>query len=148
MAVKPYDVHIKLAPKGKLHTFTIDTLQVWIKRANEKVVWWADGCDVQVTFKKGSPFASANFAIGSGSSTGSGTNQIPVDAKYPYSLKITPNPPIALGAHGNMGSFTIDPEVVVDDNGPPNGGRRTKKARGRKPAKKKSGKKRAVRTRR
>lgn len=129
----------------------IDPVDVWIKKNNEQVQWDAEGCDVTATMKGSNPFNSNGYTSPKGTKDGkTGSPWDKTQAAYAYTLTITPNPAAALGTNGNLAVITVDPQIIVDDNGPPAGGtmpvkphkpKGSKKAAQKKAAKKKVAKK-------
>ena len=122
---------------------TIDPVSQWIKTGGEEVVWTSDKADLSVNFNKnGCPFSSAAFFGPKGTDLCASAEPVnTTERSYAYSITITPNPAIGQGPHGNLAPIVLDPEVVIDESGPPGG----KKAAKKKAAKKKPAKKKAAR---
>ncbi len=134
------------------YKLVIDPIDVWIKKNNEQVQWDAVNVDLQVTMDPATnPFASNGFQSPHGTKNGkSGAPQNTVGGAYKYTLTITPNPAINLKTNGPIVTFDVDPQVVIDDSGPPQPGHKksAKKKGQKKSAKKKGAKKAARRTKR
>ena len=128
-------VKVSIDPVGNSgrYKLTVSPLTVWIKTAGEQVVWESDEADLTVSFaKNGTPFSLTQFSANASTqnaASGEPNHLLPNQRVYSYYLTIVPNPAIANGKYGNMGPITIDPDVVVDDAGPPEGGARKKAAR-------------------
>jgi len=131
-------VTISLTKKANgTYKLVVDPIDIWIKTAAEEITWKSTGADVQASFDKdGCPFSQQQFFSPVGTELGATGEPVTTgERKYAYKLVITPNPPIALGNHGDMRPIVIDPEGVLDDGGPPGSGRRrraSKKRRARK----------------
>jgi len=141
----PVEVSI-LGPDKHSKTLKVVPHRIKVKTTNEEVVWTARGGDIEVDFNyaEGSPFASTNFTATDGNSVSSGTAINLTQPKvYRYTLTIS---------RPGFNDITIDPEVGMDDSGPPGPhmkphGKKAAKKKGtskkgaRKSASKKSGKK-------
>jgi hypothetical protein len=121
----PSPKKVKISLKKKANgtwKLVVDPVDVWIKRTTQEVVWKAENVDVKAALDKpeGSPFSKREFKSGAGTEDGkTGEPTVATQRKYRYTLTITPNPPIPLRTHGNLAKIILDPEIVVDDSGPP-----------------------------
>lgn len=89
----------------------VDPIRVVIQPTGEEVVWKCSGGRLDILFKYASPFAYSQMQASADVDLPSGEPITTTPGPYPYTLVITPDD----------GGFpvTVDPQVDIDDPGPP-----------------------------
>jgi len=131
---------IRVSVSIKPNKLKVSPIRVTIQPTGEEVVWKCSGGRLDILFNKvTSPFGSPQMQAAADVDLPSGEPITTTAGPYPYTLVITPDD----------GGFpiTVDPQVDIDDPGPPrNAGSRSSgsssnraKGKHRKAAKKKAG---------
>lgn len=128
------DQKVKISCKG--NKLSVSMLNVKLKRFRDQVRWTCKGGSLQIQFKAaGNPFPGPVPPTGDGVELPSG---IPtVNGVYGYSMIIKPT-------KSGMPTITLDPQVDIDDVGPP---KPPKKQAAAKKAAKKTGNKKSAKKR-
>ena len=101
---------------------TVNPVRLRILSIGEQVEWVCTGCKMDIDFKMNAnghqgPFQKPHFHSDNTTPDSSDEPTVVIDhARYDYTMTVTPDP-TTNNPHPH--NITIDPEVVIDDSGPP-----------------------------